>query len=692
MSDSTAQRRGQHQYAWWIVLCLLGLDYFSSLAYLPSIALMQAEGLPVELRNTHLLVPLAALGVALLTLLVALPVYLYIAGRSPHGEGAIGLLERRWPGWRGKLLVLVLVGFIGTDYIMTRSLSTADAAEHLTANPLFRAQSEVWLRDPEAVRNALPAPLRGVFFEALSERLVVSVILAIVSFGFYFWLVRSLDRGFLGFAVAIVLLFLAVNLLVLVPTWQYLLQHPEILRDWQQSLPTLLGDIRSNAGGTLAFLGLIALVTFPPMAIGLSGFELALVSVPLVRGSASDTPEHPRGRIFNARLMMIAAAVLMSVLVLVSVSAVGLVVPLEGLKDSGGVVHHRAVSYLAHGSVLRSGLSAHDEIAPYFGTAFGTVYDLSAILILCLAGAAATVTLKDVVPGLLGKFGMEVTWTRRLGLITHLFNGLILVVTVVFRAKVEDLMWAYAASVLAVLWGASFGAAVDLRERARGWGMGWFAWVLASPFSLAALLFLVLLGMVALRGPAGLIIAGGFIVLVLLTGLLVRGWRGTDTRFEPFVFADPQSEDRFFKAVNHEYQVLIPDPIDQRTPLQVEQDVRQKAGLADNTPVIVLEIEMGHRGDLPGDQALLSMVERDGRETIRIRGSRSLPHTIASVALACSKVGRPPDVHFGSRRDGPLDATMNYLLLGQADLPQMVRDLLTQAEPNEARRPRVYEV
>ena len=690
MSDTTAQRRGQHQYGWWIVLCLLGLDYFSSLAYLPSIALMQAEELPG--RDTFLLVPLAALGVAVITLFVALPVYLYIVGRSPHGEGAIGLLERRWSGWRGKLLVLVLVGFIGTDYIMTRSLSTADAAEHLTANPLFRAQSESLLRDPEAIRNALPTPLQGAFFNTLSERLVVTVLLAVVSFGFYFWLARSLDRGFLGFAVAIVLLFLAMNLLVLIPTWQYLAQHPDILREWREAMPTVLGDVRANTTGTLAFLALIALVTFPPMAIGLSGFELALVSVPLVRGGANDTPENPRGRIFNARLMMVVAAILMSVLVLASVSAIGLVVPLEGLRDSGGIVHHRAVSYLAHGSLLRSGHSAHEEIAPYFGVAFGTLYDVSAILILCLAGAAATVTLKDVIPGLLGKFGMELQWTRRLGLITHLFNALILVVTIVFRAKVEDLMWAYAASVLAILWGASFGAATDLRERARGWGMGWFAWVLASPFSLAALLFLAMLGMVAFRGPAGLVIAGGFILLVLVTGLIVRGWRGIDTRFEPFVFADAQSEERFYKALHHEYQVLIPDPIDQRTPMQVEKEVRQKAGLSDATPVIVLEIELGHRGDLEGDQALLTMVEREGRETIQIRGSRSLPHTIASVALACSKVGRPPDVHFGSYREGPLGATMNYLLLGQADLPQMVRDILAQAEPDEQRRPRVYEV
>jgi hypothetical protein len=692
MSDSTAQRRGQHQYAWWIVLCLVGLDYFSSLAYLPSIALMQAEWLPVAVEDTHRLVPLVAMGVAALTLLVALPVYLYIVGRSPHGEGAIGLLERRWPGWRGKLLVLILVGFLGTDYIMTRSLSTADAAEHLTANPLFHAQSEWWRSDPEAIRAALPAPLRGAFFDALSERLVVSVLLAVLAFGFYFWLVRSLDRGFLGSAAVIVLLFLTVNLLVLVPSWQYLLQHPEMLRDWRESLPRVLGDVRSNAGGTLALVSLMALVTFPPMAIGLSGFELALVSVPLIRGRPDDLSHKPRGRIFHARLMLITAALIMSALVLLSVWAVGLLVPLNGLRDEVGIVHHRALAYLAHGGLLRSELPAHDEIAPYFGTVFGTLYDLSAILILVLAGAAATVTLKDVVPGLLGKFGLQLEWTRRLGLLTHLFNALILLVTIVFRAKVEDLMWAYAASVLAVLASASFAAATDLRERARGWGLNHWAWLLATPFSLACVLFLTLLIMVAVRGPSGLLIAGGFIVLVLLMALMVRPWQGPDPRPESCEFADEASKERFYQAANQEYQVLIPQPLDDRSPSDIEQEVRLKAGLSADTPVYVLQIQLGHRGDLQGDKPLLSVFEKNGRETMLIRGSYSLPKTIAAVALECSKVGRPPDVHFGSRRSGPLTAMMNYLLLGQADIPQMVRDILARAEPNPEQRPNVYEV
>src|SRR5436305_6816329 len=113
------------QAAWGGVLCVVALDYLSTLAYQPSIA-FQAAGL---------LAPLATVVVVLVTLFAALPVYAYVATRSPHGGGAVALLERLVPGWRGKLLILILLGFTATDFVFTRTFSAAAAAEHLIQNP-----------------------------------------------------------------------------------------------------------------------------------------------------------------------------------------------------------------------------------------------------------------------------------------------------------------------------------------------------------------------------------------------------------------------------------------------------------------------------------------------------------------------------------------------------------------------------
>src|SRR5262249_49359973 len=105
---------------------------FSTLGYQPSIAF----------ENTGLLAPLATVVLVLLTLFGALPVYSYVAGQSPHGQGSIGMLERMVHGWTGKTLVLVLLGFAATDFAITKTLSAADAAEHLIATPYWPFASE----------------------------------------------------------------------------------------------------------------------------------------------------------------------------------------------------------------------------------------------------------------------------------------------------------------------------------------------------------------------------------------------------------------------------------------------------------------------------------------------------------------------------------------------------------------------
>src|SRR3954464_3618234 len=117
----------EHQSFWLWVMCLTGVDYFSTLGYQPAIAIQSAG----------LLAPLATVVLVLLTLFGAFPVYAYVARQSHEGQGSIGMLARLVSGWPGKIMVLVLLGFAATDYVITKTLSAADAAVHLIENPVW---------------------------------------------------------------------------------------------------------------------------------------------------------------------------------------------------------------------------------------------------------------------------------------------------------------------------------------------------------------------------------------------------------------------------------------------------------------------------------------------------------------------------------------------------------------------------
>ena len=673
MTHSQFVAAPQRTHAWLLVLTLVGVDYFSTLAYLPSMAVEAAGPLA----------PLAAAGVVLVTFLLALPIYWYVVGRSPDGRGATGLLEDLTPGWRGKMIVLTLLGFAAADFVITRSLSLADAAIHLIHNPHGQ---RLLARLPQTFLGEDPTSWSWWERAAalvMAPQVAVTLALSIVSFGLWQLIKDGLSRRMLWTTALATFVYLSLVAIVIVSGWAYLGRRPEI---WESTVASL----RLETDGGDEAIGWrwewlkIVLWSFPQMALGLSGFEMIMTVAPQVRGRENDTPEKPVGRIRNTRKLMLTAASVMAVYLVSAVTVTSLLVPRTALV-AGGEAEHRALAYLAHGSALVNGDSA-EALNPLFGENFGDVFDLSTAFVLCLAGISVTLGLKNLLPHYLHRLGMEVGWAGKVGAILHLLNAIILIVTVVFRASPASQQWAYATSVLVLLGGAAIAAARDLLQP----GLRTFGRVLGG--SLAALgagLFFSLTGMTVLINHSGIVIALAFVAAIVVSSFVSRWIRSTELRFEGFDFASPESAQRWKELSRLGPRVLAPHRPGLLSLADKRRALLRDYRLAPDEEVLFVEATLGDPSDFY-QRPLMRVECEDGIEVVRVSHCVSIAHVLAAICLEmCDDDAPPPEIIFGWSNEAPLAANLNFLLLGEGNVPWMVRELVLNAGLEPQRQPRI---
>jgi hypothetical protein len=619
---------GEKREPWYRVLWLTGVDYFSTLGYQPGIALLAAGALS----------PIATAVLVVVTLLGAVPVYAEVARHSFAGQGSIAMLETLLAGWRGKVFVLALLGFAATDFVITITLSAADATVHAIENPILNP----WLGDSRMLSTIiLLALLACVFLKGFKEAVRI--------------------------AIAIAVPYMLLNLVVLARGLYAIVERPELREAWRGDL-TLRGD--------WPMLLLAAGILFPKLALGMSGFETGVAVMPHVSGDAADEGAAiPTGRIRATRRLLLAAALIMSVMLILSSFVTTILIPPEAYGPQGQAAG-RALAYLAH-----------EEL----GEVFGSIYDLWTIAILWFAGASAMAGLLNLIPRYLPRFGMAPQWTSHRRPMVLVIFAVSLLVTWIFEADVEAQGGAYATGVLVLMLSAAFAVALVLWRESRAekpsikkcgkLTKSLYFWIVTGVFTFT------LVDNVIGR-PEGVVIATCFVVTILVLGAVSRIRRATELRVSEMRFADVESARLWQGLVGKKVNLVPLSGSSAAARARKGAELRKHYALEGQAAFLHVNL-MDNRSEFLAPLTL--KITRSGQDVVmEVYGAIAVANTIAYI----SELLDPISLFLGLTGQNLMSQAMRYLLWGEGEVGLMVYKILLRywewTPGDDDVRPRIF--
>ena len=389
--------------------------------------------------------------------------------------------------------------------------------------------------------------------------------------------------------------------------------------------------------------------------------------MPQIKGSDTDTPVNPAGRIRGASRLLTTAALIMSSFLITSSIVTTFLIPQEEFQP-GGSANGRALAYLAH---------------EYLGEAFGTVYDISTICILWFAGASAMAGLLNLVPRYLPRYGMAPHWARAVRPLVLVFTAIAFLITIVFDADVDAQGGAYATGVLVLITSASVAVALSARRKKER--------ALTIGFAVITLVFLYTTVLNVIERPDGIRIAALFILGILAISAVSRVQRSFQIRATTVTldatalrFVDDDAERGEILIVANE-----PDDGSLEEYRNKNADERRYAHIPRKSKIIFLEVHPTDSSEFEED-LVVEGVEKHGYRVLTVK-SANVPNTLAAVLLEIrDRTDVMPSAYFEWTEGNPVSNMLKFLLFGSGEVAPVTREVLREAERDAKRRPTIH--
>jgi hypothetical protein len=340
--------------------------------------------------------------------------------------------------------------------------------------------------------------------------------------------------------------------------------------------------------------------------------------------------------------------------------------PSGEMVEPAGKAYGRALAFLAHN---------------FLGDVFGTIYDLSTIAILWFAGASALAGLLNIVPRYLPRYGMAPEWARATRPMTLVFTAICFLVTIIFKADVDDQAGVYATGVLALMTSASIAVTISAwrKKQTVRWG-----------FLVISAIFIYTIVINIIQRPEGLKFAFFFIFAIIATSFVSRALRSTEVRIDKIVF-DATAQSYIDELAQEEIRIVT----NRRETGDVEEyrfkehEKRVDNHIPSSDPILFYEITPGDASEFKG-KLEISGTEVAGYRILRTKAP-AVPNAIAALLLHLrDKTGKIPHVYFGWSEGNPASYLIRYILFGEGDTAPVTREILRQAEPDPELRPNVH--